>query len=236
MLTIVIPTYNERENIKILIPRIFQVLRKNKINGKVLVVDDNSPDGTTEEVKKLKKKYPVGLIVRKEKLGLGSAYILGFKKVLKSSDLIMEMDADLSHDPKYIPKFIEAIKNNDVVIGSRYNGKGRIIGWNWYRKFVSKTGNLIGKYIAGIGISDLTSGYRIFRKVVLKKINLNKIKSQSYDFQLKMLSEVLHKGFRVSTIPITFYERKLGKSKLPKVDALKFSLTALRIRLKKIYK
>jgi dolichol-phosphate mannosyltransferase len=232
-ITIVIPTYNEIENIGLLIRKIFKIFEKNKLNGNVIVVDDNSPDGTAEEVKKLAKKYKIFLIQRKKKLGLGSAYIKGFKKALKlKSDLIFEMDADLSHNPKYIPDFINKINEGyDIVVGSRFEARGKIVGWNWFRKLVSKVGNIVGRYIANIKISDITSGYRVYRKEVLKKISLDEIKSKSYDFQMEMLFRALKKGFKVGVIPIVFVNRKFGKSKLSKLDIINFLINAFKLRL-----
>jgi dolichol-phosphate mannosyltransferase len=231
-ITIVVPTYNERANITRLLPAIFKVFKQNKLNGNVIVVDDNSPDGTAQEVKKLYKKFKIFLIERKGKLGLGSAYIEGFKKAIEiNSDLIFEMDADFSHNPKYIPKFIHKIKQGyGVVVGSRLEEGGKVIGWNWIRKLISKIGNAIGRYIANVNVSDLTSGYRVYKKEVLQKINLNEVKSQSYDFQLEMLARVLKIGFEVGTVPIIFVDRKFGKSKLSKTDILNFISTALKIR------
>ena len=234
--SIVLPTYNERENIKILIPRIFKVLKKNKINGSMIVVDDSSPDKTALIVQRLKKTYPITLIERSGKLGIGSAYITGFKKTLEDkADVVFEMDADLSHDPRYIPDFTKKIEQGfDVVIGSRKVEGGDVVGWNWYRKAVSAGGNFIGKRIAGVDISDLTSGYRAFKRKVVESIGLNKIKSDGYAFQLEVLSRCINKGFTVGVIPIMFYDRTAGKSKLSRRDMIDFFWTALKIRLGKI--
>lgn len=231
-IAIVIPAYNEASNILRLIAEINSACKKSKYNCQLIVVDDNSPDGTANVVEKIKPKFNVTLIKRNEKLGLGSAYIQGFKRALRNKPtLIFEMDADLSHDPKYIPEFIKKTNNGyDVVIGSRYMKGGKIVGWNITRRLISWVGNAIGRYIAGINVSDLTSGYRIYRKEVLETIDLNEIKSSSYDFQLEMLAKAIKAGFKVGTIPIIFYDRKYGKSKLTKVDQLRFLITALKIR------
>ena len=173
---IILPTYNERNNINILIPKIFKIFKENKINGDILIVDDNSPDGTANLAKKLSKKYPIKILEREKKLGIGSAYVLGFKKSLEDKkDIIFEMDSDLSHDPKYIPEFIEKINSGfDVVIGERK----KVVGWNWYRKLISWGGNFIGRNIAGVKIKDLTTGYRAYKRHVLDSINLDKIKGK----------------------------------------------------------
>lgn len=231
-ITITIPTYNEANNILRLIAEINSACNKSKCNYQLIVVDDNSPDGTANVVEKIKPKFNITLIKRNEKLGLGSAYIEGFKKALKTkTDFIFQMDADLSHNPKYIPRFIEKINQGyDVVTGSRLTKGGGVVGWNSTRKLISWGGNLIGRTVAGINISDLTSGYRVYKREVLEAIDLDEIKSKSYDFQLEILSKVMEKGFKVGTIPIIFYDRKHGKSKLTKVDQLRFLITALRIR------
>lgn len=231
--TIVLPTYNERENIKQLIPKIFKIFKENKIQGKLIVVDDNSPDGTSEIVNDLKKRYPLTLIQRERKLGIGSAYITGFRKALEDeTDLIFEMDADLSHDPIYIPRFIQKINQGfDVVIGSRRIKGGEVVGWNWYRKSISWGGNFSGRYIAGVAVDDLTSGYRVYKREVLTKIDLDKVESNGYGFQLEMLARSLKKGFKVDTIPIVFSDRYSGKSKLSRKDVINFFIIALKIRM-----
>jgi len=231
--TIVIPTYNERENIKKLIPRIFGAFERHNIRGSVIVVDDNSPDGTAQEIKKLQKIYSITLLERSKKTSLGSAYIEGFRKALTyDTDLIFEMDADLSHDPNDIPKFIEKIKEGyDVVVGSRLIDGGRIVGWSSWRRLISFGGNFIGKHIAGVDISDLTSGYRVYKSDVLKGINLEEIKSRGYDFQLEMLWRSIKGNFRVGVVPIIFSERKRGRSKLSRADIINFFLTSIKIRL-----
>lgn len=231
--SVVVPTYNERENIGVLIPRIFDAFKSSKIKGSVIVVDDNSPDGTAAEVRRLMKKYPISLIERDSKMGLGSAYITGFKRALEQkADMVFEMDADLSHDPSAIPAFLEkAASGFDVVVGSRLVDGGRVVGWGFHRKAVSFFGNGIGRFIAGIGVSDLTSGYRVYKKDVLKGIELDNVKSKSYDFQLEMLARSAKGGFNVGTVPIVFHDRVKGKSKLSKFDMMKFLLTAIKIRL-----
>jgi dolichol-phosphate mannosyltransferase len=231
--SVVVPTYNEKENVGVLIPRVFEVFKASKINGSVIVVDDNSPDGTAAEVRRLMKKYPISLIERDRKMGLGSAYIAGFKRALEQkADMVFEMDADLSHDPSAMPAFIaKANSGFDVVVGSRLVAGGRVVGWGMHRKAVSFFGNSIGRLIAGIGVSDLTSGYRVYKKDVLKGIELDKVESKSYDFQLEMLARSAKNDFKVGTVPIVFHDRIRGESKLSKFDMMKFLLTAIKIRL-----
>jgi len=232
--SIVVPTYNEKKNIKRLIPQIFEVFEENKINGNVIVVDDNSPDATADAVKELQKSYPIILIERSKKMGLGSAYITGFKKALKNgSDIIFEMDSDLSHDPKNIPVFLKKINDGfDVVIGSRRIEGGKSIGRNWCRNLVSRGGSFVGKYIAGINdVNDIPSGYRVYKKDVLKRIDLEGIKSSGFAFQLETLGKCIKTGSKVSVIPIIFRERYSGKSKFSMREILSFFLTAIKLRL-----
>jgi dolichol-phosphate mannosyltransferase len=160
---------------------------------------------------------------------LGSAYIRGFKESLyDDKDIIFEMDADLSHNPEYIMQFIKKIEEGfDLVIGERE----KIVGWRFYRKMISMGGNFIGRNLAGIKIKDLTTGYRAYRRDVLSSMNLDKIESDGYAFQLETLFRSLSNGFKVGSVPIVFYDRESGKSKLSKWDIVKFFVLALKIRL-----
>ena len=226
---IVLPTYNERENLGILIPRVFEVFDENNIHGDILVVDDNSPDGTADLVESISNYYPIRLLKRDKKMGLGSAYIDGFEKSIEDGvDIIFEMDSDLSHDPKYIPEFVKKINDGfDVVIGVRE----KVVGWSLYRKLISWGGNFIGRNLAGIKIDDLTTGYRAYRKKVLESIDLKKIKSRGYAFQLEMLARAYSEGFNIGYVPIIFYDRKKGKSKLSRWSMLEFFTVAFKIRM-----
>lgn len=218
-----IPTYNERENIPLLIPKIFETAKKNKINLEVFIVDDNSPDGTFGVVKQFSKKCKISALKRSKKLGLGSAYVIGFKKMLQRKvDVIFEMDADLSHDPKYIPEFLKSIKSADVVVGSRKIRGGKVIGWDSYRRFLSSAGNRLARFFSGLDVKDLTSGYRAYRKKVLKSINLDEVNSNGYAFQIEMLYRSKKKNFKIKEIPIVFVDRKYGKSKLSKREIFEF--------------
>ncbi len=232
--TIILPTYNERENIKELIPRIFEIFKKENINGNLIVVDDNSPDNTAEEVGNLSKQYPITLIERKKKLGIGSAYITGFKKALEgNSDIIFEMDADLSHNPEYIPEFLRNLKENDLVIGSRYIPGGGIENWNLYRRSVSKGANILARLLTSLDIRDITSGYRAYKSNVLRKIDLNSIKSNGYAFQLEILFKTKKEGFKIMEIPIIFTERRRGSSKLSKIEIVRFFTLCLKFALER---
>jgi len=227
---IVIPTYNEKENIEKMLREIFTL---NISNLHILIVDDNSPDGTAQIVQSLMAKYPnLHMLQRSGKLGLGSAYIAGFKYALShEADLIFEMDADFSHNPKYIPEFIKQIeKGFDVVIGSRRVKDGKIIGWNWWRKFISASAMAFARIILNLKTKDVTAGYRCYTKNVLNKINLDKIKSNGYAFQEEMIYLCEKNNFKIKEIPITFIDRKFGKSKLDKKDIIEFFKTIIRLK------
>ena len=211
---IIIPTYNEIDNIEKIIREI------NLINSKIdiLVVDDDSPDGTGSLVKKLKDEFDnLNLIERTGKLGLGTAYIEGFKFALKNGySFIFEMDADYSHDPKEIPNFFEAIKDADLVIGSRYITGVNVVNWPLSRLILSYCANIYTKIITGLPLHDSTGGYKCFRRLVLESINLENIKSGGYSFQIEMNFKAWKKGFKIKEIPIIFIDRTVGKSKMSK--------------------
>lgn len=228
---VVIPTYNEKENIPELVDKIFSL----KIpNLNIIFVDDNSPDGTGEMIKKMIKKYPIELIQRPKKLGLGSAYLAGFKKALDmDADYIFEMDADMSHDPKDIEKMLnKAMTGYNMVIGSRKIDGGRIIGWSWWRHFMSNGAMLFSRLVLGLKTLDVTSGFRCYHSQVLKNIPLDEIKSSGYAFQEEILCLAEKNGFSVVETPVTFNDRQRGKSKLGKKEILEFFKTM--IRLKKV--
>jgi len=229
-ISIIIPTYNERENLPVLIRKIARVFKQDKIDGKVVVVDDNSPDGTGEIAENLKKKYKfLKVIHRHAKLGLGSAYVAGFQAT--DGELVFTMDSDLSHDPRYMPRFLKAAKCSDVVVGSRYIKGGKIIGWGPYRNLVSKTANFLAKLVVRGGVNDVTSGYRAYKRDVFKQIS-KRIESSGYAFQLEMMYKVRKSGFMVKPVPIVFMDRKKGKSKLGVRDIISFLRLAIKLGLK----
>jgi dolichol-phosphate mannosyltransferase len=229
---IVIPTYNEANNIELLLKGIFSTL-----DAKVIVVDDASPDGTGEICERLKNQYQLEgkeiiVIHRKRKMGLGSAYISGFRRALDTGvDFIFEMDGDLSHDPSYLPNFLKKMNEYDVALGSRYIAGGGIRNWSTYRKLMSKYANLLAKRFLGININDCTSGYRCYRRDVLETVGLEDINSEGYAFQVEILYKCIRKGFRVAELPIIFTERRGGKSKLSKKEVPTFFATLLKLRL-----
>lgn len=230
MITVLIPTYNEKNNITTLVDRIFDL----KIPYlKIIFIDDNSNDGTTEIIKNLQKKYPIELISRKNKLGLGSAYIAGFKKVLTTdySKYIFEMDADLSHAPKDILKLLKACEEGaDLSIGSRKIKGGKIVGWSFRRHLMSNIAMKIAKLCLKLKTQDVTSGFRCYKREVLEKINLDKINSNGYAFQEEMLFKIEKLNFKVVEIPVTFNDRQHGKSKLSYKDIIEFFIVMCKLR------
>jgi dolichol-phosphate mannosyltransferase len=225
---IVIPTYNEAENIEKLVETIFDLYKTFNI----IIVDDNSPDGTGKIVDRLSQKYPsVHVIHRPRKEGLGKAYISGFKEALASgADVIFEMDADFSHNPQYIQNFLETMKNADLVIGSRYLNGVRVEGWRFRRLLLSKFANIYVSYIMVKPVWDFTSGYRCYRRSVLESLDLDKIKSDGYAFQIEMTHLAFKNGFRVVEIPILFKEREQGYSKISRNVVMEAFLITLKCR------
>ncbi|MBD3347038.1 MAG: glycosyltransferase [Chitinivibrionales bacterium] len=210
---IIIPTYNESENIGLIIPEIYKVVPGTD----VLVVDDSSPDGTANCVKALSEEFSgVHLLSRARKEGLGRAYISGFKWALERDyEYIFEMDADFSHDPSYLPRFLEEIKNSDLVLGSRYKNGVNVINWPMSRLMLSYFANMVfTRIIAGLPFTDSTGGFKCFRRRVLQALNLNKIGSSGYSFQIEVNYLAWKKGFRIKEIPIIFTDRKRGESKM----------------------
>ena len=209
---VVIPTYNEAENVALLIPQIHELLPELD----VLVVDDNSPDGTGAIVADLAAKDPrIKLLSREGKQGLGRAYVAGFKRFLAEGyDLICQMDCDFSHQPKYLVQILDVIRDADVVIGSRYIRGGATEDWPLRRKILSKGGNFYARTILGIRVTDLTGGFKCWRREVLEAIDLDRVGAAGYAFQMEMNYRTARLGFRIKEIPITFPDRTRGESKL----------------------
>ncbi len=229
---IIIPTFNEKDNITKLISVIFDLRIPNL---EIIIVDDNSPDGTAQTVSKLAKQYPIHLIERRRKLGLGTAYIAGFKKALNlQADYIFEMDADFSHNPNDIPRMLDAIQNTDLVIGSRKINHGKIEGWNWKRHLMSDGAMWFSRLFLGLKTRDVTAGFRCFSRKVLTNINLDDIKSNGYAFQEELLYRTEKTGFKIKEIPVTFIDRQVGQSKLSKKDIWEFFMVMIKMKLTKI--
>ena len=211
---IIIPTYNELQNIDKMIKEINSL----GLSADILIVDDNSPDGTGNEVDELKKKiHNLDIIRRKQKEGIGPAYIEGFRYVLKngSYDFIIQMDADFSHNPKDIPRLLEEAKNSDVVVGSRYIADGGVSNrWGNLRKAISKFGNIYARCITGVGVHDMTAGFKCYNSRVLEKVDLDRIFLNGYGFQVQILYEIAKRNFTIKEIPIFFDERTKDRSKM----------------------
>ncbi|MDP1719112.1 MAG: polyprenol monophosphomannose synthase [bacterium] len=256
MLYVVVPTYNEKDNLPVLAEKIFAL----KIPDlRLMVVDDNSPDGTGRIADELRNKYasagsasspqagsaqvPITVIHRSEKSGLGTAYVTAFKYILSQdphisgspiSHYVIQMDADLSHDPAVIPAMLEKIKTYDLVLGSRYIPGGKIENWDPFRRFISRFGNICARIVLGLPYHDLTGGFKCFRHELLQKINLNKLSSVGYNFQLETTYQAHKLGARIVEIPITFTERKIGASKFNIGIIIESALKGILMRLKEL--
>jgi len=210
---VVIPTYNERENIERLVRDLFAL----PLDLHVLVVDDNSPDGTGALVEEWGKREPrLHVLHRPGKLGLGGAYITGFKWTLANTDAryIFEMDADFSHDPHAVPGFLDAIRDADLVVGSRYVKGVTVVNWPLSRLVLSVTANKYTRIITGMPLHDATAGFKCFRRAVLEALPLDRIRSDGYSFQIEMHFHVWKRGFRIIEMPIIFTDRLVGQSKM----------------------
>jgi len=229
---VIIPTYNEIENIERIIREINEI--DNSIH--VLVVDDNSPDGTAAKVKKLQSEFNnLNIIEREGKLGLGTAYVAGFKFALKNGfDFIFEMDADYSHDPKEIPNFLNAVEDADLVIGSRYIKGVNVVNWPLSRLLLSYFANKYTQLITGLPICDSTGGYKCFRRKVLESLNLDNVRSGGYSFQIEMNFKAWKNGFKLKEIPIIFIDRAVGKSKMSKQIIREAVWMVWRLKLKSL--
>jgi dolichol-phosphate mannosyltransferase len=229
---VIIPTYNEAENISKIIP---EILRQSP-ELEVLVIDDNSPDNTAKIVEELQKTEPrVHLIKRPRKLGLGTAYVLGFKYMLERGyDYCFEMDADFSHNPNDLPRFIGLLSEYDLIIGSRYSNGISVINWPMKRLLLSYFACLYARIVTGCPVKDLTSGFKCYKRSTLLGIDLDKIKSDGYGFQIEIDFMIWRKGFKIKEIPIIFVERRLGTSKMSRHIIWEAFILVLRLRLLRI--
>ncbi|GAA0514169.1 polyprenol monophosphomannose synthase [Saccharopolyspora thermophila] len=213
---VVIPTYNERDNLEPIVRRLFRALPA----AEVLVVDDGSPDGTGEVADRLAAEDErVHVLHRSAKAGLGAAYVAGFEWALaRDYQAVVEMDADGSHSPEDLPRLLGMLGPNgagaDVVLGSRYVPGGRVVNWPWYREVLSRGANIYSKVALGLSINDITSGFRVYRHEVLRALRLHTVASQGYCFQVDLTWRSLEAGFVVVEVPITFVEREHGSSKM----------------------
>jgi dolichol-phosphate mannosyltransferase len=212
---VILPTYNEAENLERIVGAVLEHLPASR---RVLIVDDNSPDGTGEIADRLAEaNESIAVLHRERKEGLGPAYLAGFRVALDGgAQRIIEMDADFSHDPSYLPRLIEATERADLAIGSRYVPGGGITDWGPLRRFISRGGSAYARTALGLPIKDLTGGFKCFRRIVLETINLETIEARGYAFQVETTYRAIKSGFRVVEVPITFKDRADGTSKMSK--------------------
>jgi len=227
--TVCLPTYNERENLE----RMVRALGEHGVS--VLVIDDDSPDGTGELADRLAQDLGhVSVLHRPRKEGLGPAYLDGFRRALAAgAELILEMDCDFSHDPADVPRLLAAAGEADLVLGSRYVRGGSVRNWGLLRRLVSAGGSFYARAVLGVGVRDLTGGFKCYRRAVLESINLDAISSRGYAFQIETTYRAIRAGFRVEEIPIVFADREQGGSKMSKAIFLEaiWKVPALRLRL-----
>jgi dolichol-phosphate mannosyltransferase len=228
---VVLPTYNEAENIERLVEAVLERLPESR---RVLIVDDNSPDGTGDIADRLATAHDdVSVLHRASKQGLGPAYIAGFREALAGgAELIIEMDSDFSHDPAYLPQLLRAIESADVAIGSRYVPGGGVTEWGKVRRFISRGGSRYAREILGVDIRDLTGGFKCFRREVLEAIDLDDVNALGYAFQVEMTYRAIQAGFRVVEVPIVFRDRTEGSSKMSKAIVAEaiWRVPAMRLR------
>jgi dolichol-phosphate mannosyltransferase len=234
---VIIPTYNEIENIEAIIAKVFSMQQGYHI----LVIDDGSPDGTPQAVKKMMQQYPDQLFIeeRKGKLGLGTAYIHGFKwSIAKGYNFIFEMDADFSHNPEDLERLYKACKDGcgDVAVGSKYVPGGKVENWPWERHLYSRGGSIYTRLITWMPVNDPTAGFVCYSKKVLETINLNEITFVGYAFQIEMKFTAWKLGFKIVEVPITFKDREIGKSKMNKGIIKEGVIGVLRIQWQSMFK
>jgi len=234
---VIIPTYNEKENIERIIRKIFSL----PVEFNILIIEDNSPDGTADIVKKLMNEFPNKLFIeeRKGKLGLGTAYIHGFKWALqKGYEYVFEMDADFSHNPEDLPRLYDACKNQggDVAVGSRYVPGGSVLNWPMGRVLMSYYASVYVRIITGMKIKDTTAGFKCYRRKVLETINLDRVKFVGYAFQIEMKFTALKHGFNIIEVPIIFTDRVEGKSKMSKSIFKEAVLGVLQLKFKSFFR
>lgn len=230
---IIIPTYNEIDNIERMINTVFGLYPEISL----LIIEDGSPDGTAEVVKKLQGSFQnLNMIERRGKLGLGTAYITGFRWAIeKEYDFVFEMDCDFSHDPNQIPDLLQAAQTNDLVIGSRYIDGIRIINWPFRRLLLSYLASIYTRFVTNIPVQDTTGGFKCFTKKALTSLNLDKIISNGYIFQLELNYKIWAMGLKVKEVPIIFYERRDGQSKMGGGIITEALFAVLKLRVLKVF-
>jgi dolichol-phosphate mannosyltransferase len=229
-----LPTYNERDNLEPMVRALDDVFRRHELDARVLVIDDSSPDGTGELADRLTGEFNfLSVLHRPKKQGLGPAYLAGFVWALATdADRVVEMDCDFSHDPEDLPRLIAATENADLALGSRYVQGGGTRNWGLGRRAVSRFGSWYARILLGVGIRDLTGGFKCFRRSLLEGIGLERISTKGYAFQIETTYRALKLGSRVVEVPIVFSERAVGKSKMSRGIVLEAvaKVPALRLR------
>jgi dolichol-phosphate mannosyltransferase len=229
-----LPTYNERDNLGPMVRALDDVVRRHELDARVLVIDDSSPDGTGELADRLTGEFRfLSVLHRPKKEGLGPAYLAGFVWALATdADRIVEMDCDFSHDPEDLPRLLAATESADLALGSRYMEGGGTRNWSLARRAVSRFGSVYARILLGVGVRDLTGGFKCFRRSVLEAIGLEQVSTKGYAFQIETTYRTLKLGFRVVEVPIVFSEREAGKSKMSRAIVLEAmaKVPALRLR------
>jgi len=230
----VLPTYNEAENVEAIVRAALPHLASTGLEHRVLVVDDGSPDGTGDIADRLAAEIEnVQVLHRARKEGIGPAYLAGFAHAMASgADLLLEMDADFSHDPADLPRLIEAADRADLVLGSRYVPGGGVTDWGLGRRLVSRGGSLYAQILLGVPVHDLTGGFKCFRREVLERLDLESVGTDGYGFQIEMTYRALRAEFRVEELPIVFRERRVGSSKMSARIALEAFLKVPLLRFR----
>lgn len=230
---IIIPTYNEIDNIEKMVAKIFSISTELSL----LIIDDGSPDGTANKIKDLKKKYAnLHILEREKKLGLGTAYVAGFKWGLeKNYQFFFEMDCDFSHDPNDIPNLLSAAQENDLVIGSRYINGIRVINWPLKRLMLSIFASIYTRAITGLPVKDTTGGFKCISRQALAALNLDEFIFKGYAFQIEINYKIWAKGMKLKEVPIIFYERRDGQSKMNRSLVFEAFFGVIRLRLKKMF-
>ena len=231
---LILPTYNEAVNVEPFVRAVLPELAEAAPEHRILIVDDNSPDGTGRIADRLASELDaVEVLHREEKKGLGVAYLAGFRRALEAgADLILEMDSDFSHSPADIPRLLEAAESADLVLGSRYVPGGGVTDWGLLRRALSRGGSLYARLVLRVKVHDLTGGFKCFRREVLEGLDLDSIHAEGYGFQIELTYRALRAGFRVTEIPIVFRERQAGQSKMTARIAVEavWKVPALRLR------
>ena len=211
-----LPTYNEAENIEGIVRAALPELESTGLAHRVLVVDDGSPDGTGQIADRLSRELEtVEVLHRDRKEGIGPAYLAGFSLALGAgAELLLEMDSDFSHDPSDLPRLVAAAADADLVLGSRYVDGGGVTDWGRARRLISRGGSLYARWVLGVPVSDLTGGFKCFRREVLEALDLSSVGTDGYGFQIEMTYRAIRAGFRVSEVPILFRDRRVGASKM----------------------